>query len=104
MNKNNEIFDAECNESLRNLRLLIAKLINDIEQIAMDSQDESLTRIKQSQYRLLKYKELLLHLPHIDESELLFARTELSKNEKQIAKLGFEALTFAIDELDKQLT
>ena len=104
MKKNNEIFDAECNESLRNLRLLLAKLINDIEQFAKGSNDDFCARIKQSQYRLLKYKELLMHLPHIDESELLFARTELSKNEKQIAKLGIEALTFAIDELDKQLT
>ncbi|KII76450.1 hypothetical protein [Vibrio renipiscarius] len=103
MDKNNERYDAECDESFRNMQLLIGKLIADIEKMANGSSDEFYARINKSQYRLLKYKELLMHLPHIDESELFFARTELSKNEKQIAKFGIEALTVAIDELDVTL-
>ena len=104
MNNNNDDHGVNYEHYFRNLQLLIAKLIRDIEQKALASNKDARLLLQQSQRRLLNYKELLIHLPHIDESELLFARTELSMNEKQIAKQGEQALTLAIDALDKSLS
>ncbi|EGU47912.1 hypothetical protein VII00023_06237 [Vibrio ichthyoenteri ATCC 700023] len=104
MNKNNEKYDAESDEAFRNLQQLIAKLISDIGQNANESGKEVWVELKRSQYRLLKYKELLLHQEHIAESELFLARTELSSNEKKLGHLGIDALSMAINALDKELT
>lgn len=101
MNNDNSTLAANSDDDILNLQRLIAKSINDIEQKASASDNDLQLLLKKSQQRLLNYKELLIHLPYIDESELLFARTELSFNEKQIAKRGEKALTLAIDELDK---
>ncbi len=103
MNKNNDDHDANYEHFFSNLQQLIAISISDIEQKASATNNDALLLLQQSQRRLLHYKELLIHLPHIDESELLFARTELSMNEKLIAKQGEQALTLAIVALDKAL-
>ncbi|MGF1909404.1 hypothetical protein L4C38_08190 [Vibrio kasasachensis] len=96
--KNNT--DADCESYLRNLQQMIADLIGYVEVKAKGKGLDRATALRQSQLRLLKYKELLLHESHIEESELLLSYIELSKIEKSIAKLGVQALSITIDALE----
>lgn len=101
MDKEKNSFDASCENDLCNLQKNIADLVAYVELRALSKQQDTHTALKQSQYRLIKYKELLLHAEHLDETALLLMYTELSKVEKSIAKLGVDALTITIDRLDK---
>lgn len=103
MEKESVHIDANCKNSLSNLQQIIADLIDYVESRAQSKGLNRVTTLRQSQQRLLQYKELLLHKSHIEESELLLCYIELSKIEKSIAKLGVQALTQTIDELEKHL-
>ncbi len=103
MEKEKIHINANCESSLSNLQHIIADLISYIESRAQSKGLDRVTTLRQSQQRLLKYKELLLHKSHIEESELLLSYIELSKIEKSIAKLGVQALTITIDGLEKHL-
>ncbi|WP_114764988.1 hypothetical protein [Vibrio rhodolitus] len=93
-------FDANCEEDLSILQNYIAELVAYVELRAINKNQQTQIALRESQYRLIKYKELLLHAEYIDETDLLLMYTELSKVEKSIAKLGVEALTIAINQLD----
>ncbi|GAB2645042.1 hypothetical protein [Vibrio panuliri] len=101
MERDQKVFDANCESDLSNLQKMIADLIAYLELKASSSQQETHLMLRQSQHRLLTYKDLLLHAQHLEESELLLMYTELSKYEKAIAKLGDEALGITIDRLEQ---
>ncbi|MDA0148986.1 hypothetical protein [Vibrio sp. LaRot3] len=83
---------------------LFNQLIAQFEQASNGNLEQLIARLKVSQHRFLTYKELLIHRELLDESEVLIAYTHLSKAEKQLAKLGLEAISFTIDALEAKVT
>ncbi|WP_162064506.1 hypothetical protein [Vibrio taketomensis] len=101
MDKNNNHTDASCENEHCNLQILFAHLLNEIKDKAEQSGNNTQELIHRSQNRLHKYKDLVIHLPHIDESEVFLMYTSLSPAERKFAKAGTEALSFAIDALEQ---
>lgn len=56
---------------------------------------------RESQLRLMNYKELYLHRESIGEEELQTLYKSMSKTEKVIADEGIRALTYMIQALDE---
>ncbi|MGR5057103.1 hypothetical protein ACPV3O_02615 [Vibrio rotiferianus] len=59
--------------------------------------------VKESQKRLMVYKELHMHRALIDEREIQDAFERLSEQEKQIVALGEDNLTAVIDSLNREI-
>jgi len=103
MERDNKKTDAICENSLCEMQTLFDQLIDQFEQASNGNHDQLVARLKVSQHRFLTYKELLIHQDLLDESEVLMAYTHLSKAEKQLAKLGLETISFAIDALEAKV-
>ncbi len=56
---------------------------------------------RESQRRLMNYKELYLHRDSIGEEELMTLYEKMTVVEKEVADESISALTFIIDALDK---
>ncbi|MEX3071124.1 hypothetical protein AB3Y13_04840 [Vibrio alginolyticus] len=88
-------------KSIRKLQRILDRLISEIvdKQRHLIQSTAALTR--ESQLRLMNYKELYLHRDSIGEEELMKLYENMSVVEKEIADEGISALTFIIEALDK---
>ncbi|TOA95298.1 hypothetical protein CGK17_03575 [Vibrio parahaemolyticus] len=87
--------------SIRKMQRILDQLLNEIDEKHRASKENVVTLTRQSQHRLMGYKELYLHREAIAESELLLAYESMSDTEKQIADMGLSELTYAIEALDR---
>ncbi|MCA0936456.1 hypothetical protein LCL85_13025 [Vibrio alginolyticus] len=88
-------------ESVRKLQRILDKLISEMVDKQHYSGQSAVILTRESQLRLMNYKELYLHRDSIGEEELMTLYEKMSVVEKEIADEGISALTFIIEALDK---
>ncbi len=89
----------EHEKSVSKMQRILDKLRNEI----VDKQHASkgVTLMRESQLRLMNYKELYLHREEIGEEELTTLYANMSVTEREIADGGLATLTFVIEALDE---
>ncbi len=88
-------------KAARKMQRILDKLRSEIVDYQHDSNGSAMRLTRESQLRLMNYKELYLHRESIGEVELSALYENMSVTEKEIADAGVSALTFIIEALDK---
>ncbi len=86
---------------IRKMQRILDKLQSEIAAKQQSSKETIAALTRESQLRLMNYKELYLHRESIGEVELSALYENMSVTEKEIADEGISALTFIIEALDK---
>ncbi|MHA2708627.1 hypothetical protein [Vibrio owensii] len=89
--------------SIRKMQRVLEQLLDEIRNRSRDSRLDMTWLTRESQKRLMKYKELFLHRCDLDQSELNQTYENLSLIERLVADMGVAALTYIIDALDKEM-
>lgn len=87
--------------SVRKMQRVLEKLVSETVEKQLSSKQSAAALIRESQLRLMNYKELYLHRESIGEEELTKLYEKMSGVEKEVADEGISALTFMIEALDK---
>ncbi|MGR5194301.1 hypothetical protein [Vibrio rotiferianus] len=103
MKNNKEYKSIRWRTRNRKLQRILDNLLEEIRANCRETNIDIVWLVKESQQRLMTYKELNLHRAVIDERELIEAFSNLSVVEKQLIKLGEDTLTEIILELDGEL-
>lgn len=82
------------------MQRILDKLRSEIAFKGPVSRESNMALMRESQLRLMNYKELYLHRESIGEEELQALYEKMSVIEKAIADKGVSALTYIIEALD----
>ncbi|AUV88891.1 hypothetical protein [Vibrio campbellii] len=88
---------------VRKMQRVLEQLLAEIRNRSRDIRLDVTWLTRESQKRLMKYKELFLHRSYIDQAELDQTYENLSSMERLVSDMGIAALTYIIDALDKEL-
>jgi hypothetical protein len=88
---------------IRKMQRVLEQLLAEIRNRSRDIRLDVTWLTRESQKRLMKYKELFLHRGYIDQAELDQTYENLSSMERLVSDMGIAALTYIIDALDKEL-
>lgn len=95
-------YHSTTNETdIRKMQRILDTLLSEIADKQQTSGGDVLALTRQSQSRLMNYKELYLHRELIGEDELQTLYNNMSETEKVIADEGVDALTYMIQALDE---
>ena len=86
---------------IRKMQRILDTLLSEIVDKQQTSGGDVLALTRESQSRLMNYKELYLHRELIGEEELQTRYNNMSETEKVIADEGVDALTYMIQALDE---
>ncbi|WP_226422076.1 hypothetical protein [Vibrio sp. E14] len=101
MEKYQSYKSIEKKSSIRKMQRILYQLFSELNEQHRVTKDNVVALTRQSQQRLMNYKELYLHKESIGEVELQIAYENMSVTEKQVADMGVSALTYIIGALDK---
>ncbi|MGP8308523.1 hypothetical protein [Vibrio sp. YIC-376] len=87
---------------IRKMQCILDKLRSEIADKPQVSSENTIALTRESQFRLMNYKELYLHRESIGEEELQTLYETMSVIEKVIADEGVSALTYTIEALDRK--
>lgn len=87
----------------RKMQRILDDLVDELRVHCKESNLDMGWLVKESQKRLMVYKELYMHRALIDEREIQDAFERLSEQEKQIVALGEDNLTAVIDSLNREI-
>lgn len=90
--------------SIRKMQTILGQLLNEISCSANETGAQTSGLIRESQKRLMEYKEIHLHRVELDGYELNRAYKAMSGTEKHIADMGMAELTYIIDQLDREIS
>ena len=100
--ENYQSYHSTTNETdIRKMQRILDALLSEIADKQQTSGGDVLALTRESQSRLMNYKELYLHRKSIGEEELQTLYKSMSKTEKVIADEGADALTYMIQALDE---
>ncbi|PAW09957.1 hypothetical protein B6K85_14385 [Vibrio sp. V1B] len=89
--------------SIRKMQCVLEQLLAEIRNRSCDIRLDVTWLTRESQKRLMKYKELFLHRGYIEQAELEQTYENLSPMERSVADMGIAAMTYIIDALDNEL-
>ncbi|BCB45060.1 MULTISPECIES: hypothetical protein [Vibrio] len=101
MEKYQSYKSIETKSSIRKMQRILDQLFSELDEQHRVTKENVVALTRQSQQRLMNYKELYLHKESIGEVELQIAYENMSVTEKQVADMGVSALTYIIGALDK---
>ncbi|MFH4456126.1 hypothetical protein [Vibrio diabolicus] len=101
MEKYQSYKSIEKKSSIRKMQRILYQLFSELNEQHRVTKENVVALTRQSQQRLMNYKELYLHKESIGEVELQIAYENMSVTEKQVADMGVSALTYIIGALDK---
>ncbi|MFM2647668.1 hypothetical protein [Vibrio diabolicus] len=101
MEKYQSYKSIETKSSIRKMQRILYQLFSELDEQHRVTKENVVALTRQSQQRLMNYKELYLHKESIGEVELQIAYENMSVTEKQVADMGVSALTYIIGALDK---
>ena len=96
MEKYQSYKSIETKSSIRKMQRILDQLFSELNEQHRVTKENVVALTRQSQQRLMNYKEL-----SIGEVELQIAYENMSVTEKQVADMGVSALTYIIGALDK---
>ncbi|CAH1527818.1 MULTISPECIES: hypothetical protein [Vibrio] len=88
---------------IRKMQCVLEQLLAEIRNRSCDIRLDVTWLTRESQKRLMKYKELFLHRGYIEQAELEQTYENLSPMERSVADMGIAAMTYIIDALDNEL-
>lgn len=88
---------------VRKMQRILLQLLEETRHDNLSSQTDVRWLIRESQKRLMMYKEVYLHRSDLGEGELKQSYDNMTLMERSVADLGIAALTYVIDALDKEL-
>ncbi|WCP82433.1 hypothetical protein PQE20_23605 [Vibrio harveyi] len=89
--------------NIRKMQRILDQLLDEIRNRSRDTRLDVTWLTRESQKRLMNYKELFLHRSDIEQQELVQSYENLSLMERSVADLGIAVLTYIIDALDKEM-
>ncbi|WP_050925670.1 hypothetical protein [Vibrio harveyi] len=89
--------------NIRKMQRILDQLLDEIRNRSRDTRLDVTWLTRESQKRLMNYKELFLHRSDIEQQELVQSYEHLSLMERSVADLGIAVLTYIIDALDKEM-
>ncbi|MGI3063811.1 hypothetical protein ACRTEL_05110 [Vibrio diabolicus] len=101
MEKYQSYKSIETKSSIRKMQRILDQLFSELNEQHRVTKENVVALTRQSQQRLMNYKELYLHKESIGEVELQIAYENMSVTEKRVADMGVSALTYIIGALDK---
>ncbi|NVC50250.1 hypothetical protein [Vibrio diabolicus] len=101
MEKYQSYKSIETKSSIRKMQRILDQLFSELNEQHRVTKENVVALTRQSQQRLMNYKELYLHKESIGEVELQITYENMSVTEKQVADMGVPALTYIIGALDK---
>jgi hypothetical protein len=93
-------YSTTSEEFICKMQRILDKLRSEIAFKGPVSRESNMALMRESQLRLMNYKELYLHRESIGEEELQALYEKMSVIEKAIADKGVSALTYIIEALD----
>ena len=103
MEKYQSYKSIETKSSIRKMQRILDQLLDEIRNRSRDTRLDVTWLTRESQKRLMNYKELFLHRSDIEQQELVQSYEHLSLMERSVADLGIAVLTYIIDALDKEM-
>ena len=88
---------------IHKMQRILDQLLDEIRNRSRDTRLDVTWLTRESQKRLMNYKELFLHRSDIEQQELVQSYEHLSLMERSVADLGIAVLTYIIDALDKEM-
>ncbi|WP_098414505.1 hypothetical protein [Vibrio sp. ES.051] len=88
--------------SARKMQRILDQLLNEIDDKHRATRKDVVTLTRESQQRLMHYKELYLHRESLGEGELQIVYQNMTITEQCLANMGVLALTHVIKALDKE--
>ncbi|MGR5130952.1 hypothetical protein [Vibrio alfacsensis] len=88
---------------VRKMQRILRQLLEETRHDNLSSQTDARGLTRESQKRLMMYKEVYLHRSDLDEGELKQSYDNMTLMERAVADRGIAALTYIIDALDKEL-
>lgn len=101
MEKYQSYKSIETKSSIRKMQRILDQLFSELNEQHRVTKENVVALTRQSQQRLMNYKELYLHKESIGEVELQIAYENMSVTERHVADMGVSALTYIIGALDK---
>ncbi|WP_050940895.1 hypothetical protein [Vibrio harveyi] len=89
--------------NIRKMQRILDQLLDEIRNRSRDTRLDVTWLTRESQKRLMNYKELFLHRSDIEQQELVQSYEHLSLMERSVADSGIAVLTYIIDALDKEM-
>ncbi|GBK97941.1 hypothetical protein VH1709_contig00018-0055 [Vibrio harveyi] len=89
--------------NIRKMQRILDQLLDEIRNRSRDTRLDVTWLTRESQKRLMNYKELFLHRSDIEQQELVQSYEHLSLMERSVADLGIAVLTYIIDALDEEM-